>query len=71
MIFGFVWTSGVYTVYPQFMVILNQGKWWPMILPDEVTIMAGNVVTKEMTEELIFSGADVIKAWQLIQNHAR
>ena len=27
MIFGFVWTSGVYTVYPQFMifmVILNQ-----------------------------------------------
>jgi IMP dehydrogenase/GMP reductase len=42
-----------------------------MILPDEVTIMAGNVVTKEMTEELIFSGADVIKAWQLIQNHAR
>merc|ERR1719492_769451 len=29
---------------------------WP-----EVTIMAGNVVTKEMTEELIFSGADVIK----------
>ena len=24
--------------------------------------MAGNVVTKEMTEELIFSGADVIKA---------
>lgn len=30
--------------------------------PSEVTIMAGNVVTKEMTEELIFSGADVIKA---------
>merc|ERR550532_3539651 len=29
---------------------------WP-----EVTIMAGNVVTKEMTEELIFSGADIIK----------
>ncbi|CAE7253053.1 GMPR2, partial [Symbiodinium sp. KB8] len=27
----------------------------------QVTIMAGNVVTKEMTEELIFSGADVIK----------
>lgn len=27
----------------------------------KVTIMAGNVVTKEMTEELIFSGADVIK----------
>merc|ERR1712217_548016 len=27
----------------------------------EVTIMAGNVVTKEMTEELIFSGADIIK----------
>jgi len=26
-----------------------------------VTIMAGNVVTKEMTEELIFSGADIIK----------
>jgi len=25
------------------------------------TIMAGNVVTKEMTEELIFSGADIIK----------
>eukprot|EP00421_Protoceratium_reticulatum_P061738 CAMPEP_0168492112 /NCGR_PEP_ID=MMETSP0228-20121227/70041_1 /TAXON_ID=133427 /ORGANISM="Protoceratium reticulatum, Strain CCCM 535 (=CCMP 1889)" /LENGTH=179 /DNA_ID=CAMNT_0008508865 /DNA_START=81 /DNA_END=616 /DNA_ORIENTATION=- len=29
---------------------------WPSI-----TIMAGNVVTKEMTEELIFSGADIIK----------
>jgi len=29
---------------------------WP-----QVTIMAGNVVTKEMTEELIFSGADIIK----------
>merc|ERR1719453_1798279 len=29
---------------------------WP-----EHTIMAGNVVTKEMTEELIFSGADIIK----------
>jgi len=29
---------------------------WP-----ELTIMAGNVVTKEMTEELIFSGADIIK----------
>lgn len=27
----------------------------------EHTIMAGNVVTKEMTEELIFSGADIIK----------
>merc|ERR1712217_397776 len=27
----------------------------------EVTIMAGNVVTKEMTEELIFSGADIVK----------
>lgn len=27
----------------------------------DVTIMAGNVVTKEMTEELIFSGADIIK----------
>merc|ERR1719433_5116 len=27
----------------------------------EMTIMAGNVVTKEMTEELIFSGADIIK----------
>merc|ERR1712157_694077 len=26
-----------------------------------MTIMAGNVVTKEMTEELIFSGADIIK----------
>lgn len=26
-----------------------------------ITIMAGNVVTKEMTEELIFSGADIIK----------
>jgi GMP reductase len=25
------------------------------------TLMAGNVVTKEMTEELIFSGADIIK----------
>lgn len=31
-------------------------KRWP-----EITIMAGNVVTKEMTEELIFSGADIIK----------
>jgi len=31
-------------------------KRWP-----DVTIMAGNVVTKEMTEELIFSGADIIK----------
>mmetsp|Transcript_67586 Transcript_67586/g.187335 ORF Transcript_67586/g.187335 Transcript_67586/m.187335 type:complete len:369 (-) Transcript_67586:70-1176(-) len=31
-------------------------KRWP-----DITIMAGNVVTKEMTEELIFSGADVIK----------
>merc|ERR1719262_426745 len=29
---------------------------WP-----QATIMAGNVVTKEMTEELIFSGADIIK----------
>merc|ERR1712070_369057 len=27
----------------------------------EMTIMAGNVVTREMTEELIFSGADIIK----------
>lgn len=27
----------------------------------DITIMAGNVVTKEMTEELIFSGADIIK----------
>merc|ERR1712072_1170691 len=27
----------------------------------EKTIIAGNVVTKEMTEELIFSGADIIK----------
>jgi GMP reductase len=26
-----------------------------------ITIIAGNVVTKEMTEELIFSGADIIK----------
>jgi len=26
-----------------------------------MTIMAGNVVTKEMTEELIFSGADIVK----------
>lgn len=31
-------------------------KRWP-----SKTIMAGNVVTKEMTEELIFSGADIIK----------
>jgi len=30
------------------------------MFPDH-TIMAGNVVTKEMTEELIFSGADIIK----------
>lgn len=29
---------------------------WP-----QHTIMAGNVVTKEMTEELIFSGADIVK----------
>ena len=35
---------------------------WDPIQLIEVTIMAGNVVTKEMTEELIFSGADVIKA---------
>merc|ERR1711988_1867905 len=28
--------------------------------PDK-TIMAGNVVTKEMTEELIFAGADIVK----------
>jgi len=27
----------------------------------KITIMAGNVVTKEMTEELIFSGADIVK----------
>merc|ERR1719152_323485 len=26
-----------------------------------ITIMAGNVVTKEMTEQLIFSGADIVK----------
>jgi len=31
-------------------------KRWP-----QITIMAGNVVTKEMTEELLFSGADIIK----------
>merc|ERR1719152_704199 len=31
-------------------------KQWPAH-----TIMAGNVVTKEMTEELIFSGADIVK----------
>jgi GMP reductase len=31
-------------------------KRWP-----QTTIMAGNVVTKEMTEELLFSGADIIK----------
>jgi len=31
-------------------------KRWP-----STTIMAGNVVTREMTEELIFSGADIIK----------
>lgn len=31
--------------------------------------MAGNVVTKEMTEELIFSGADVIKVlWVVVSN---
>lgn len=29
---------------------------WP-----KITIIAGNVVTKEMTEELIFSGADMVK----------
>merc|ERR1712032_1734946 len=27
----------------------------------DLTIMAGNVVTKEMTEELVFSGADIVK----------
>merc|ERR1719424_2666851 len=27
----------------------------------QITIMAGNVVTKEMTEELILSGADIVK----------
>mmetsp|Transcript_36162 Transcript_36162/g.71475 ORF Transcript_36162/g.71475 Transcript_36162/m.71475 type:complete len:371 (+) Transcript_36162:97-1209(+) len=31
-------------------------KRWP-----DKTLMAGNVVTKEMTEELIFSGADIVK----------
>mmetsp|Transcript_101442 Transcript_101442/g.316280 ORF Transcript_101442/g.316280 Transcript_101442/m.316280 type:complete len:409 (+) Transcript_101442:1-1227(+) len=36
--------------------IRDARKRWP-----EITIMAGNVVTKEMTEELIFSGADIIK----------
>jgi len=36
--------------------IRNVSKQFP-----EHTIMAGNVVTKEMTEELIFSGADIIK----------
>lgn len=28
---------------------------------EHVTIIAGNVVTKEMTEELLFSGADIVK----------
>uniref|UniRef100_A0A7S1RIV4 GMP reductase n=1 Tax=Alexandrium catenella TaxID=2925 RepID=A0A7S1RIV4_ALECA len=36
--------------------IRDTRKQWP-----NITIMAGNVVTKEMTEELIFSGADIIK----------
>lgn len=30
-------------------------------LPDDITIMAGNVVTGEMVEELILSGVDVVK----------
>lgn len=30
-------------------------------IPDDVTIMAGNVVTGEMVEELILSGVDVVK----------
>lgn len=30
-------------------------------LPDDVTIMAGNVVTGEMVEELILAGVDVVK----------
>lgn len=30
-------------------------------LPDNITIMAGNVVTGEMVEELILSGVDVVK----------
>lgn len=30
-------------------------------LPDDVTIMAGNVVTGEMVEELILSGVDIVK----------
>jgi GMP reductase len=36
--------------------IREMRKRWP-----SHTIMAGNVVTKEMTEELIFSGADIVK----------
>jgi GMP reductase len=31
-------------------------EWWP-----KTTIMAGNVVTAEMTEQLILSGADIVK----------
>lgn len=31
------------------------------IVPDDITIMAGNVVTGEMVEELILSGVDVVK----------
>ncbi len=30
-------------------------------IPDDITIMAGNVVTGEMVEELILSGVDVVK----------
>lgn len=33
-----------------------------------VTIVAGNVVTGEMVEELILSGADVVKVGRRISN---
>jgi len=31
----------------------------------ELTIIAGNVVTGEMTEELVLSGADVVKVFEV------
>lgn len=38
---------------------------------DKKTIMAGNVVTGEMVEELILAGADVIKVIRLATNKQR
>jgi GMP reductase len=41
-------------------VFLDYVKWFRDSYPN-VTIMAGNVVTNEMTEELILSGVDIVK----------